>query len=78
MKTSKLWLACILYVDTENAETQLTLLHPYGKSLKYPKVPDILTIPLSKILTTVNPRTTTGRIYTLAQNEIKVASKALS
>ena len=72
----KWWVACVLQVDKENAETQLTLLQSSGasRSFKYPKVPIILTIPITKILTKVNPRTTTGRVYTLTQKEIKIAS----
>ena len=68
-------------VDTENAEVKLTYLYPNGpsRSFKYPSVPDILTVPLTDILTKVNPKTMTGRdrTYTLGRKESKPATEKL-
>ena len=54
-------------VDTETVHT--SLLHPCGpsKSFKYPSKEDILDIPITSVLTKVNPRTVTGRTYTLTK-----------
>ena len=65
------WLAYVLEVDSENFEVKLTFLHPQGsaRSYKYPTIPDILSIPISDILSKVNPRTAKGRTYTLQRRE---------
>jgi len=70
------WLACVLGKDLENAEVRLTLLHPHGpsRSYKYPTAPDITTLPLSSILTLVEPKTTTGRTYSLYQRDVDIAN----
>ena len=74
------WLACVLEVDAENGEVKVTFLHPCGpsRSFKYPSVPDILVVPTTDLLTKVNPRTTTGRVYTLTQRENKAATAKLT
>ena len=43
---SEWWLACVLSVDSENAEVKLNFLHPYGptSSYRYPAIPDILSV----------------------------------
>ena len=66
-------------VDTENAEVKLTFLHPHGpsRSFKYPSSFDILTVPLTDTLTKVNPKTPTGRTYTLGRKESKAATEKL-
>ena len=70
------WLGCVLEKDIDNAEVKLTLLHPHGpsRSFKYPAQPDIVVLPVLNVLTLVEPRTTTGRQYTLKQTESKVAA----
>ena len=74
------WLACVLEVDGENGEIKVTFLHPCGpsQSFKYPSVPDILVVPTTDLLTKVNPRTTTGHVYTLTQREKKAATAKLT
>ncbi len=74
------WLAFVLETDKDNAEVKVTFLHPQGpsRSFKYPSSPDILIIPSTNILTTVNARTVTGRIYTLSKNESKIATEKLT
>ena len=68
-------LACVLqfYADT----SEVKVLHPHGPShsFRYPHVQDIHTIPISDILTTVDPRTTQQVLYTLTQKESRTASE---
>ena len=73
------WLACVLEKDAENAELKVTLLHPHGpsRSFRYPSIPDITVLPLVNIITLVNPRTTTGRTYTILQKDTRAASSKL-
>ena len=49
----------------------LTFLHPHGPS-SYPGTQDIL---INNILTLVDPRTRTGRVYTLSKKETTTASE---
>ena len=70
------WLACVLELSSE---VKVTILHPHGPSasFKYRPAKDVISIPVSDVLTTVDPRTTTGRVYTLSQKESKTASDKL-
>ena len=72
----KWWLACVLEIIQEDSQVKLTFLHPHGSSssYKYPGTQDIRTVPLDNILTLVDPRTRTGRVYTLSKKEITTAS----
>ena len=60
-------------------KVKVSFLHPHGpsRSFRYPQRPDILTIPFSYILTKVDPRTVTGRVYTLTPKESRDASEKL-
>ena len=71
------WLACVLQVIQEESRVKLTFLHPHGSSssYKYPQTQDIRIVPSDSILTLVDPRTVTGRIYTLSKKEITIASE---
>ena len=73
------WLACVLQVYVEEDVVKLTFLHPHGPCtfFKYPAVDDIRTEPVKDILTVVDPRTRTGRVYTLLRKESKSASDKL-
>ena len=73
------WVACVLQLYADTSEVRLTFLHPYGPShsFRYPRVQDILTIPISDVLTTVDPRTATGCVYSLTQKESRPASEKL-
>ena len=75
----KWWLACVLETDTEDLEVKVSFLHPNGPahSFRYPCIPDILRVTTSDVLTIVDPRTTTGRVYTITQKESKTASEKL-
>ena len=61
-------------------EVKLTFLEPNGPSpsFKYPRRPDILTVPEKDILSIVDPQTATGRTYNLSDKEIKKASELLN
>ena len=61
----------------EDSLVKLTFLHPHGPSasFKYPKSQDIRTVPIDDILTLVDPRTRTGRVYTMLKKQITSASE---
>ncbi len=65
------WLACVIEVDPVDSFAKLTYHHPHGpsNSFKFPASPDIHILSVTDILTVVDPRTTTGHIYTLSQKE---------
>ena len=79
MYNNNYWLAFVLGVDVENSKVKLTFLHLQGPAclyIKYPAtIPDVLKVPLSHILTEVNPRTATGRTYTLTKKENQLATE---
>ena len=64
-------------MDSDNSKVKLTFLHPHGpaRSYKYPATLDILTVTVSEILAKVDPRTATGRVYTLTKQENDLATK---
>ena len=66
------WLACVLEVCSNNKEVKLTFLHPHGpsNSFKYPEPQNIHTIPMDDILTLVDPRTRSGRVYSLTKKKL--------
>ncbi len=68
------WVAYVLETDSENIEAKVTLLHPYGpnRSFKHPSQPDILTVLLTDVLTFIEPRTTTGSVYSITQRRVKL------
>ena len=68
----KWWLGCVIEIFQEEDSAKLTLLHPHGPSntFKYPASPDICIMATHNILSTVDPRTTTGRVYTLTKKDI--------
>ena len=73
----KWWLACVLEVIQADNLVKLTFLHPHGPSslFKYPEPLDIRTVPMDNILTLVDPRTRTGRVYSLSKKEVTCASE---
>jgi hypothetical protein len=73
------WLGCVLEKDLENVQVKLSLLHPSGpsRSFRYPRAPEIVTVPLFRVILLVEPRTTTGRTYTIPQSVSKAASTIL-
>ena len=75
----KWWLACVLKIIQEDSQVKLTFLHQHGpySSYKYPGTQDIRTLPIKNILTLVDPRIRSGRVYTLSKDETKVSSGKL-
>ena len=73
------WLACVLEVCSANKEVKLTFLHPHGplSSFKYPEPQSIYNIPMDDILTLVDPRTRSGRVYSLTKKEMTFATEQL-
>ena len=73
------WLACVLEVCSDTKEVKLTFLYPHGpaNSFKYPEPHIIHTIPMDDILTLVDPRTRSGRVYSLTKKEITSANERL-
>ena len=73
------WLACVLEVCSDTKEVKLTFLHPHGpaNSFKYPTPHNIRTIPMDNILTLVDPRTRSGRVYCLTKKEMTAAKERL-
>lgn len=67
-------------VESEDPLVTVTFLHPHGpcSSFRYPKAPDVHTLITRDILTSVDPRSRTGRVYTLTKSEIKSASERLT
>ena len=69
----------VLEKDSENGEVKVSLFSPNGPSrwYAYPPNPVILCVPMADILTIVEPRTSTGRSYSLTQCESKAATRKL-
>ena len=63
-------------IQADNS-VNLTFLHPYGSSslFRFPETHDICTVPIDDILMVVDPRTRTGRVYTLSRKEIMSTSE---
>ena len=59
----------MLEVCSDTKEVKLTFLHPHGpsNSFKYPEPQNIHTITMDDILTLVDPRTRSGRVYSLTK-----------
>ena len=72
------WLAYVLNTLGDSAEVELNFLYPHGpsRSFSYPTRPDRLLISLQDILTVVDPKTVTGRMYTLSTEEMDAATRA--
>lgn len=70
------WLACVIEIINADSCVRLTFLNPHGPSnmFKYPVTEDVRTIPIDNILTLVDLRTRSGRVYTLSQEEMKSAT----
>ena len=64
----KWWLACVLH---------LTPLRP-SMYFRYPPTDHTVKLATKDVLTSVDPRTRTGRVHTLSQKEIKSAPRKLS
>lgn len=71
------WLACVLEVKQDENIVKLTFLHPHGpsSSFRYPADEDVRVVQIDHILTCVDPRTRTGRTYTLLKKDMNIANK---
>ena len=76
--TSKPRIGCCM-LQSMYLDPKLSLLSPNGPSrwYRYPPTPNIFLASITDILTVVEPRTTTGCSYSLAQNESKTATLKL-
>lgn len=76
----KWWLACVLHLSPDESQVKLMLLHPPGpsSSFKYPPTEHTVTVATRHILTIVDTRTRSGRVYTLSKKEVKSASDKLN
>ena len=74
------WLACVLQLSDDDDGVRVTLLHPPGprNSFRCPSNEHIVTVMTKDILSVVDPRTRTGRVYTLTRKEIKAATDKFS
>ena len=72
------FVTCLELSPDEN-QVRVTLLHPPGpsNSFKYPASEHIVMVSTKDILTVVDPRTRTGRVYALLQKEAKAATNKL-
>lgn len=74
------WLGCVMQTFSEQNEVEVNFLHPHGpaRSFHYPRPADLLTISCVDVLTTgLQPKTSTGRAYTLNAHEMHTATIAL-
>ena len=73
------WLACIVDANHETREVEVNFLHLNGlsNSFLFPEIEDHLTLDVSDILQSVEPRTAVDRMYTLTKKEATVSTKAL-
>ncbi|KAK6180046.1 hypothetical protein SNE40_012265 [Patella caerulea] len=76
---SKWWLASILESLPSEREVKVNFLHPNGPSNNFffPDIEDQYIIDSRDILVPVNPKTATGRTYTLSKKEINATNKAM-
>jgi len=68
-----------VFFNPDENEVRVTLLHPPGpsNSFIYPISEHMMTVAVKDILTVVDPRTRTGRVYTLSKKEAKAATDKL-
>ena len=72
--------AFLLQVSEDSEQVRVSFLHPHGpsRSCKDCARPDILSIPVEDLLTSVDPRTARGHTYTLTQREMQSATEKLN
>ena len=71
--------ACVLRTDEDNKTVTLNLLYPPGpsQSFKYLYKQSTITVSSTDVLTKVDPRTVTGRTYTISKQETKTTTDRL-
>lgn len=72
------WLAYVLEKKESKEEVNVSFLHPAGPStnFSYPRLQDILWLPVTHVLCKVNPVTPTGRTYNLSEKELHQTTEA--
>ena len=75
----KWWLACIMEAFQDTHEVKVNFLHPNGpaNSFFFPDIEDHCILDLSDILLSVEPKTATGRTYTISKKETQLSNKTL-
>lgn len=73
------WVGCVLHTDEDSKVVRVNLLHPQGpsQSYKYPSKQNIISVSNTDALTKLDPRTVTGRTYTISKQEAKAATDRL-
>ena len=73
------WVAYVMEVYPERCEVKVSFLHPRGPnpSFFYPRHAEILVIDTSDVLTSLDPKTTSGRTYTISKDESQRATLTL-
>ena len=76
---NKWWLGVVINKNISTSEVEVTFLHPSGlaRSFKYPEKPDNLIVSVHDILSVVETKTSTGRVYTVTQSDQSAASQLL-
>ena len=76
---SQWWVGCALCADEDSREIKINFLCPQGPSpsFRYPSIQNVLVISQNDVLTKVDPRTVTGRTYTITKQESKAATDKL-
>ena len=76
---NKWWLGVVINKNISTTEVEVTFLHPSGpaRSFKYPEKPDNLIVSVHDILSVVETKTSTGRVYTVTQLDQSAASQLL-
>ena len=71
------FLACVLEVNQDENMVTVTCLHPPGpsSSFLFPSHEDICILQTSQVLSLVDPRTRTGRTYTLSKKKLQTTTK---
>lgn len=74
------WLAYVLEKDEINDEVKVSFLNPAGPSpsFSFPARQDILRLPVTLVLSKVNPITPTGRTYNLSNEELQKTIEAFT
>lgn len=74
------WLACISEAFPESQEVNVKFLHLHGPSPSFcfPEMEDSCFLDISDILVSVEPKTATGRTYTISKKESDATNKVMA
>ena len=73
------WVGCVLHTDEDSKTVTVNLLYPQGPSqtFNYPAKQNFITVSNIDVIAKVDPRTVTGRTYTISKQETKAATVKL-